>query len=108
METHFPHLDEDYHNLRKRLLEELGTVAVDAEALLDATAGNLSDQAKIARTHLAAALEQAKTTYAELEARGIALAKKADLTIRAHPYKSTGIALGLGVVLGLLLSCARK
>ena len=103
METHFPHLDENYHNVRKRLMADLGAVAIDAEALLEATADNVSAQARVARTHLAAALEKAKTTYAEFEAHGIAAAKKADATIRAHPYKSTGVALGLGVLVGILI-----
>ena len=106
METHFPHLDEEYHNVRKRLMADLSVVAMDAEALLEATADNVSAQARVARTHLAAALEKAKATYAEFEAHGIAAAKKADATIRAHPYKSTGVAMGIGVILGLLL--ARK
>jgi ElaB/YqjD/DUF883 family membrane-anchored ribosome-binding protein len=103
METHFPHLDDNYRSLRKRLLEDLGTVAIDAEALLEATTEGLTDQAKIARTHLAAALEKAKTTYAELEAHGIAVAKKADATIRAHPYESVGVAVGIGILLGVLI-----
>ncbi|MGC4071864.1 MAG: hypothetical protein QM760_04990 [Nibricoccus sp.] len=104
METHFPQFDETYHSVRRRLMEDLGAVAIDAEALLNATAGEISSQAKVARTHLAAALDKAKATYAEFEAHGIAVAKKADATIRAHPYKSTGVALSIGVVLGFLLS----
>ena len=103
METHFPHLDEDYHRVRRRLMADLGAVAVDAEALLNATAGELNEHAKIARTHLAAALEKAKATYAELEAHGIAMAKKADATIRAHPYESVGVAVGIGILLGVLI-----
>ncbi|ATC64883.1 hypothetical protein CMV30_13405 [Nibricoccus aquaticus] len=106
METHFPNLDENYHSVRKRLMADLGVVAMDAEALLQATADNVTAEARVARTHLAAALEKAKTTYAEFEAHSIAVAKKTDAAIRANPYKSTGIAVGVGVVLGILL--ARK
>ena len=30
-------------------------------------------------------------------------ARKADQTIRAHPYESVGVAFGIGVLLGLAL-----
>ena len=72
-----------------------------------ATAGDASDSAKDARQRLSAALERAKATYDEVQAQGIesakAAAKKADETIRAHPYESLGIAFGIGLLLGVLL-----
>jgi ElaB/YqjD/DUF883 family membrane-anchored ribosome-binding protein len=107
METHFPNIDEDFNYARERLMADLGTLAHDAEALLSATAGDVSEKAQEARGRLAAALEKAKGTYAEMQAKGIAsakaAAKKADATIRAHPYESIGIAFGVGVLLGALL-----
>lgn len=108
METHFPDTGQRESQVaRERVMEDLRTLVTDAEALLRATADDASEKAKEARAKLAAGLDKAKATYDELQAQGIetakAAAKKADETIRAHPYESIGIALGVGVLLGLLL-----
>lgn len=108
METHFPSSPESQTQLaRDRVLTDLKTLAADAEALLHATADDASAKAKEARARLTAGLEKAKSTYDELQAQGIesakAAIKKADDTIRAHPYESIGIAFGVGVLLGVLL-----
>ncbi|MEO7415281.1 MAG: DUF883 domain-containing protein, partial [Opitutaceae bacterium] len=54
-----------------------------------------------------AALGKARATYEHLQSQGIEAArvatKKADATIRAHPYESIGIAFGVGLLLGALL-----
>jgi ElaB/YqjD/DUF883 family membrane-anchored ribosome-binding protein len=107
METHFPNIDEDFNKARERLMADFGTLAHDAEALLNITAGDVSEKAQAARSRLTAALEKAKETYAEIQSKGVAAAKaaakKADTTIRAHPYESIGIAFGVGILLGALL-----
>jgi ElaB/YqjD/DUF883 family membrane-anchored ribosome-binding protein len=92
------------------VLQDLKTLARDSEALVKATAGDLSEKAKGARARLAGALERAKATYAEVQAQTIASAKaaaqKADIVIRDHPYQSIGIAFGIGLLVGVLV--ARK
>jgi ElaB/YqjD/DUF883 family membrane-anchored ribosome-binding protein len=108
METFFPNVDEAHGRLaRERVMADLRALAGDAEALLKATTDDVSDKAKEARARLAAALEKAKGTYEELQAQGIesakAAVKKADDTIRTHPYESIGIAFGLGLLLGAVL-----
>ena len=108
METHFPNMDNAQSRIaRDRVLDDLKALASYAEALLRATASDASDKAQEARARLTAALEKAKTTYDDLQAQGIAAAKaagkKADDTIRAHPYESIGIAFGVGLLLGALL-----
>lgn len=108
METHFPNMDDAQNQLaRERVLNDLKTLASDAEDLLRATAGDASDKANEARTRVTAALERAKATYADLQEQGIASAKaaarKADDAIRSHPYESIGIAFGFGLLLGALL-----
>ena len=108
METYFPNLDEGSSRAaRERVLDDLRTLASDAESLLKATAGDASDKAKEARARLAAALEKARSTYDDLQAQGIASAKaalrKADDTVRTHPYESIGIAFGFGLLLGAVL-----
>jgi ElaB/YqjD/DUF883 family membrane-anchored ribosome-binding protein len=95
---------------RARVMADLKTLAQDAEVLLKATAGDVSESAKAARVRLTAALERAKASYHEMEdetfAKAKVAAKKADTIIREHPYESIGVALGVGLLLGALL--ARK
>ncbi len=92
---------------RERMLTDLQNLTRDAEGLLNATAGDVSEQAKEARTRFAAALERAKTSCVRMQEQTVATAKaavkKADVVIRGHPYESIGLALGVGVLLGLLI-----
>ena len=68
METHFENLVQAHSVMaRERVLRDLKTLAHDAEDLLKATAGDLSEKAKVARARLAGALEHAKATGAELQ-----------------------------------------
>ena len=107
METHFPEMENSSSRLaRDRVMTDLKALATDAEALIRATADDVSDKTKEARARLSAALEKAKSTCADLQERGMATAKeaakKADDTIRAHPYESIGIAFGVGLLLGVV------
>ncbi len=108
METHFPAMDDAQGQLaRERIMADLRALAGDAEALLRATADDASDKAKATRERLSAAIEKAKTTCDELQNRGIesakAAVKRADDTIRGHPYESIAIAFGLGLLIGIVL-----
>ena len=108
MENHLPPMDDNRSRIaRERLLADLGNIAADADALLQATAEDAGDKAKETRARLTAALEKAKATFQEFKVQEIESAKaalsKADQTIRAHPYEAIGIALGVGILLGALL-----
>ena len=109
METHFENLVQAHSVMaRERVLRDLKTLARDAEALLKATAGDLSKKGKAARARLAGALEHAKATGAQLQEQTIAsakaAAKRADTVIRDHPYESIGVAFGIGVLVGVLVT----
>ena len=107
METHFDTMHEAQTGLpTEKVKEDLRTLARDAEALLKATAGDVSEKAKEARSRLTAALERAKATCAQLEERTLAAAKATDKVIRSHPYESLGVAFGVGLLIGVLV--ARK
>jgi len=64
----------------------------------------MSEKAKLARTRLSEALEKAKGTYRQLEERTVAAARATDKVIRDHPYESIGIAFGVGLLIGVLVS----
>lgn len=107
MDVHVPTLGRPDSKLaRERLVADLQAVVRDSEDLLKATARDMSDAAQQARTRLTAALEKARTTCAEWQEQGLAVAKEAarttDATIRSHPYESMAVAFGVGVLIGAL------
>ena len=91
---------------RQRVVTDLKTLSHDAEDLLKATAGDMSEKTRAARQRLGVALERAKATYVNLQDRTVAAAKKADVVIRDHPYQFIGVSFGIGLLAGLLI--ARK
>ena len=88
-----------------RLVKDMKMVARDAEDLIKATANDVSDKARQARSRLAGALESVSETLRE---KAIAGANAADNAIHEHPYRSlgvaSGIAFGVGLLIGLLAS----
>ena len=104
METHFDSMQEGNEVTREKIKEDLRTLVRDAEALLKATASDMSDKAREARARLGEALEKAKATCKHMEEKTVAAAKATDKVIREHPYQSIGVAFGVGVLLGVLVS----
>lgn len=84
------------------------TLADEAHALLEATASVADEKVTEARkrltTALASAKECAKESFHQVEEKAIAGARQADTVIRAHPYESIALALGVGTLFGILLS----
>ncbi len=54
------------------------------------------------RAKLESALEKTKDTCKRLQARSVAAAKATDRVVRGHPYQAIGIALGVGLLVGVL------
>jgi ElaB/YqjD/DUF883 family membrane-anchored ribosome-binding protein len=92
----------------QKLVQDFKTVIQDAEVLAKATAGELGEKAKEARTRLDASLEVAKASLYKAEdklmAGARATAKATDRAIREHPYPSLGLAFGLGLLIGVLVN----
>jgi len=91
----------------KTLMEDLRTLVTDAEALVSATAGDVSDRATSARRRAADSVESARARLAELEEdlKKRARAVKDDATryVQDNPWQSIGVAAAVGVVIGVLL-----
>jgi ElaB/YqjD/DUF883 family membrane-anchored ribosome-binding protein len=91
----------------QKLMEDLRTVVADAEALLAATAHDVSDKARGARERATGSVEQARRRLEELEkdikARAKAAADDASRYVSDNPWQSIGVAAAVGVVIGLLL-----
>jgi len=105
METVFEEMQAAQGDVsRERVKEDLRVLVRDAEELLKATAGDVSEKAKEARSRLKETLEQAKVTCSRLQDRTVAAAKATDKVIREHPYESIGAAFGVGLLIGVLVS----
>ena len=57
---------------------------------------------------LDAAIEGAKDTCERLEERAAAAARATDKVIKKHPYEAIGVALGLGLLIGVPVMRSRK
>ncbi len=89
---------------------DLSQLAEDAHALMTATADVAGEKVGEARQRLAAALERAKEIAGTVRDKAVAGAKVADQTVRENPYQAIAIGVGVGVVVGYLLSrrCSRN
>jgi ElaB/YqjD/DUF883 family membrane-anchored ribosome-binding protein len=85
-----------------RVVRDLKMLVRDAEELVEATAQDVSERAQEARNRLRKALTSARESCDALQDKAIAGAKAADTVIRGHPYQSIGIAVGVGILLGVL------
>lgn len=91
-----------------QLIDDLQTVIRDAEGLLRATAAQGGEKIQEVRTRAEESVRQAKDRLAGIEKETIeraqALAGDANEFVRNNPWQAVGIAAGIGVLLGLLLS----
>jgi ElaB/YqjD/DUF883 family membrane-anchored ribosome-binding protein len=91
----------------QQLMDDLRAVVADAEALMQATAHDLTDRAKAARERAASSVTQARMRLSEieetLETRVQAVADDTHQYVRSHPWQSIGVAAAVGVVVGLLM-----
>lgn len=88
----------------EQLVEHISRLMAEAEAML---AGPVTEQASGRMADIKHRLEDAKERLGEVYGRArrgvIAGAKYTDETIRSHPYQSIAIAVGVGVLLGVLI-----
>lgn len=79
------------------MMNDLRAVIADAEELLRATAGEAGPRVQEIR---ARAEESLRTAREHLSGAGAEL----DTQVRAHPWAAVGIAAGVGLIIGILLS----
>jgi ElaB/YqjD/DUF883 family membrane-anchored ribosome-binding protein len=91
-----------------QLLTDLKTVMNDAEALLRATSAQTGEKIQEVRARAEESLRQARARLSSIEDEALRRAREvADATdeyVRENPWQSVGIAAGVGLLLGLLLS----
>lgn len=84
--------------------EEVDTLAVDARALIAATAEVGAEQVQNARRRLALALEAGKGSKGRIHEKLVEGARRADQLVRDYAYPVIGIGAGVGAVLGFLVA----
>ena len=91
-------------NATNRLVTDLKRIVRDSEELLHTTKDAVGGKAQEVRERLTDALDATKRTCRDLEDKAIEGAKAADKTIRDHPYQSIGVAFGVGLLIGVLVT----
>lgn len=91
-----------------KLVEDLKVVMHDAEELIRATSSQTGEKLLEVRARAEESLRQAKERLSEVEEEAVKRAKEvAQATedyVRENPWQSVGIAAGIGLLVGLLLS----
>lgn len=91
-----------------QLLADLKTVMSDAEALLRATSAQTGEKIQEVRARAEESLRQAKARLSSIEDEALRRAREVagatDEYVRENPWQSVGIAAGVGLLIGLLLS----
>lgn len=87
-----------------KLVTDLKRVVHDSQDLLQESADAAGDRARAMRERLGETIEAAKETYRKLEAKAAAGAKATDKVIRENPYQSIGVAFGIGLLIGVLVT----
>jgi ElaB/YqjD/DUF883 family membrane-anchored ribosome-binding protein len=93
---------------KEKLAEDLRTVISDAEELLRVTADQAGEKFAATRQKVQDSLQRARAELADVEevlvTQGKQAARVADDYVRANPWQSVGIAAGIGVIIGLLIT----
>lgn len=88
----------------EQLVTSLRTLLAEAEQLVGDSAGAYAgEKAEEMKSRLEEAQAHLQEFYNSTRQKVVAGARQADETIRAHPYESLAVALGVGVLLGALL-----
>jgi ElaB/YqjD/DUF883 family membrane-anchored ribosome-binding protein len=80
-----------------KMMDELRAVIADAEELLRATADNAGPKVQEVRARAEESLRQARE---HLGSAG----RELDSQVRANPWAAVGIAAGIGLIVGVLLT----
>jgi ElaB/YqjD/DUF883 family membrane-anchored ribosome-binding protein len=92
---------------KDRLIADMKLVVADAEELLRATAGQAGEKVTELRGKIQDNLTKARASLADAQAAMVDKAKEVghatDEYVQDNPWKSVGVAAGIGFVVGLLI-----
>ncbi len=99
----------EIHHTPKEIATELQGLLAEAEAMIGGPATEHPDGAVDSlRVRFADAQEHLAEAYAGARKKVVEGAKSTDAAIRANPYQSLALALGVGVLLGVLVGRRTK
>ena len=93
---------------KEKLAADFKMIIADAEELLHVTAGQAGEKAGAVRDRIQQRLRLAKAEFDTVEAAARRRARDAawatDDYVHAHPWTAAGIAAGVGMLIGMLIS----
>jgi ElaB/YqjD/DUF883 family membrane-anchored ribosome-binding protein len=93
---------------KDKVLEDFGALITDGEALLRSTAHLSEDTVNVARKRFEEKWKQAKTKLDDVQSTALEHGRRASVVaddyVNANPWKAIGVAGGIGLFIGLLLS----
>jgi ElaB/YqjD/DUF883 family membrane-anchored ribosome-binding protein len=98
------HTADTAETSREKLAQDLRVLIRDAEALLKDGATEAGGKLDDLKHRLKNSVDQMKDTYQQFEDKAVAGAQATDKVIREHPYESLGVAFGVGLLIGVLVT----
>ncbi len=96
---------------KEKLMQDLRVVVADAEELLRATAGQAGEKVSAVRERIQENLDAAKERLAVAQEHVAEKTRQAamatDEYVHENPWKAVGIAAGVGLIVGMLISRGR-
>lgn len=96
---------------QEKLMNDMRSVVADAEELLRATAGQTGDKIATMRERVQKNLDAAKERIVEAEQELLVKAREAakatDDYVHENPWRAVGVAAGVGLIIGMLISRGR-
>jgi ElaB/YqjD/DUF883 family membrane-anchored ribosome-binding protein len=96
---------------KEKLIQDLQLVVADAEELLRATAGQAGEKVSAARERIQESVGAAKERLAVAQDAMLEKTRQAahatDEYVHENPWRAVGIAAGVGLVVGMLISRGR-
>jgi ElaB/YqjD/DUF883 family membrane-anchored ribosome-binding protein len=93
---------------KEKLIEDFKVVVSDAEELLKLTANQAGERLNVARGKVEESLQTAKAQLTEVEdmmrKRTREAVQATDDYIKANPWRSVGIAAGVGMIVGMVIA----
>ncbi len=104
-----PPVEIPTHPKVEAIIADITQLMDDAERMLrDSTSQHAEEQVDLLRARCADMRSHLADFWASARQAARVGAQRTDRTIRTHPYQSLGLALGVGVLLGAVLTRSRS
>ncbi len=101
--------NQDSAQTPKELLGQLQALVIEAESLMSSSLSEHSEETLTnLRDRFAAARDGVAQMYEGAKNKIVAGAKRTDVIVRENPYQSIAVALGLGLLAGVLIGRRTK